>query len=392
MTRDEVKKVPQKTAARAVAEAARTEWGGTTLVGPEVAGLPPFSAGSPFWADLVATHGDSALLMNANENPLGPSPQALEAMQDALSDVHRFPDPEARSLKDALAAHHRVNRASVIVGHGANELIERLVRTFVGPGETVVSAWPSYAVYRLVTHAAGRQMLLAPLRDDRYDLGALAGLVDLRTKLVFIANPNNPSGTYVPHRALLAFLDRIPRSVIVVLDEAYAEYVDAPDFPDSLSLLRSRPRLAVLRTFSKAYGLAGLRIGYGIMDPELVPYLDRVRQAHNVSGMAQTAALAALGDHAHVATSRRIVREGTKRLSDGLRSLGLEPIPSQTNFVTVRLPRRAQDVCEALRDRAVFVRRLVGYNEPQTLRITVGKPADNSALLDRLDELRHLWR
>ena len=392
MTTDDVVNIPEAEAARAVAEAARTEWGGTTLVGPEVARLPPFAPGSPFWSELIEVHGDEALLMSANENPLGPSPRALEAMQAALPDLNRFPDPKATELAQAIAEHHRVSPESIAVGHGANELIDRLVRTFVGPGETVVSAWPSYGVYRLVAHAAGREMLLAPLREDRYDLVGLAALVDLRTKLVFITNPNNPTGTYVSHRALVTFLERIPRSVIVVLDEAYAEFVDAPDFPDALSLLSARPRLVVLRTFSKAYGLAGLRVGYGIMDPELVPYLDRVRQAHNVSSLAQAGAMGALVDHAHVATSRRLVRQGAQRLADGLDALGLAPIPSQTNFVTVRVPKNAESIMQALADRGAFVRRLAGYDMPETIRITVSKPADNERLLKLLDDLRHLWR
>ena len=397
MSTDDVADVPVVDAARAVAEAARTEWGGTTLVGPEVASLPPFSPG-PYWADLVEAHGDAALLMSANENPLGPSPAAVPAMQAAAPDLHRFPDPRASRLKEAVAKHHGVSARSVVIGHGTNELIERLVRTFVGPGETVVSAWPSYGVYRLVTYAAGREMLLAPLREDRYDLAQLAALVDLRTKLVFIANPNNPTGTYIPHRRLVTFLERIPRSVIVVLDEAYAEFADAADFPDSFGLLPLRPRLVVLRTFSKAHGLAGLRVGYGIMDPDLVPYLERVRQAYNVSTVAQAGALAALGDSAHVSAGRRLVRQGAERLAQGLSALGLTAIPSQTNFVTVRTGRSAErsapaePIVEALAGRGAFVRRLTGYNMPDAFRITVGKPADNERLLEALDALQRLWR
>ncbi|MEL7367410.1 MAG: histidinol-phosphate transaminase [Myxococcota bacterium] len=392
MTTDDVPEISPEEAVRAVAEAARTELGGTTLVGPEIVTLPPIAPDSPFWADVVAKHGDSSLLMGANENPLGPSPQAVEAMQAALPCLHRFPDPMARGLKEAIAAHHGVTVDHIVVGHGANELIERLVRTFVGPLETVVTGWPSYAVYRIVVHAAQREMLLAPLRDDRHDLSAMAALVGTRTKLVFIANPNNPTGTYVSHKHLVAFLERIPRSVIVVLDEAYAEFADAPDFPDSLELLRLRPRLVVLRSFSKTYGLAGLRVGYGLMDPELVPYLDRVRQAHNLSAVAQAGALAAIRDRAHMATSQRIVREGLKRLDAGLRALDLEPILSQTNFLIVRLPRNAEALVAALSERGAFVRRLAGYDMPDTLRITAGKPGDNERLLEHLDELRHVWR
>ncbi|MEM7674430.1 MAG: histidinol-phosphate transaminase [Myxococcota bacterium] len=392
MTTDDVPEISPEDAVRAVAEAARTELGGTTLVGPEIVSLPPIAPGNPFWADVLAHHGDSALLMGANENPLGPSPLAVEAMAAALPCIHRFPDPTARALKEALAEHHDVSIDHVVVGHGANELIERLVRTFVGPLETVVAGWPSYAVYRIVVHAARREMLLAPLRDDRYDLSAMAALVDPRTKLVFIANPNNPTGTYVPHKYLVAFLERIPRSVIVVLDEAYASFADAPDFPDSLELLHLRPRLVVLRSFSKTYGLAGVRVGYGLMDPELVPYLDRVRQAHNLSGLAQAGALAALRDEDHVSASHQMVRGGLQRLDAGLRALGLEPTPSQTNFLIVRVPRNADTLVTTLAERGAFVRRLAGYDMADTIRITAGKPVDNDRLLEHLDELRHVWR
>ena len=392
MTSDEFADVSAATAARAVAEAARTELGGTTLVGPEIAGLPPFSSESPYWQDLRERHGDATLFMSANENPLGPSPAAVEAMQAALTDLHRFPDPRARALTEAIAEHHGVSAESVAVGHGANELIERLVRTFVGPGETIVSGWPSYGVYRLVAHAAGREMLLAPLRDGRYHLSDLAALVDQRTKLVFIANPNNPTGTYVDHRALTAFLERIPQSVIVVLDEAYAEYANAEDFPDSLRLLSLRPRLVVLRTFSKAYGLAGLRVGYGLMDPELVPYVDRVRQAHNVSAVAQAGALAAIADSGHIQTSQRVVRQGAERISEGLRGMGLVPWPSQTNFVAVPFPKNAEGIVKALAEQGAFVRRLAGYDLGDTLRISVGPPADNHRLVALLESLRDMWR
>ena len=394
MTRSESNITPVTAieAERAIIEAARGLPGAgidPTLVGPDVASMTPYRPGKPIEevAEEIGLPVTEILRLAANENVLGPSPKAVEAAKGALFDVNWYPDGGATLLKNALAERHDTTPAHIAVGNGSNELIELLVRTFVGPGETVVTSWPSFVVYRLVTQAAGRECLIAPLRDDRYDLSAMAALVDRRTKLVFIANPNNPTGTYVPRRQLAAFLDRIPRSVIVVLDEAYFEYATADDYPDGLTDFRGRSRLVVLRTFSKIYGLAALRLGYGVMDPSLVHFIDCTRQPYNVNQVAQAAGLAAMADREHVEKSQHMVREGKAELKKGIEALGLHAVPTEANFMVVRFSQPAAAISEALRLRGVLARDMRGYDMPDTIRLTIGTRAMNLRVLEALEEV-----
>lgn len=367
----------------ALAEAARSE----SLVSQDIASMTPYAPGRP-WRDLAKELGlkaEELLMLHANENPLGPSPKAKAAAAHHLEEVHLYPDGGGTWLREKLAERHQVSVDQICLGNGSNELIEMLVRTFVGHGETIVTAWPSFVVYRLAAQAAGREVLFAPLRNDRYDLATMASLVDRRTKLVFIANPNNPTGTYVTKKQLASFLDRIPRSVIVVLDEAYFEYAVAEDYPNGLVDFRGHPRLVVLRTFSKIYGLAGLRVGYGVMDPTMVHFLDCVRQPYNVNSVAQAAAIAALDDEEHLRTSVRTVRDGMAELEKGLRALGLTTIPSQANFLLARLDREASQVVAELRTQGILVRDMRGYDLPDTIRLTVGTRAMNLKVLAALE-------
>jgi histidinol-phosphate aminotransferase len=369
----------------AIAEASRS----TTLVSPDIAAMTPY-APSPPWRALAGQLGvdeGELLMMHANENALGPSPLAIEYARRALEEAHLYPDGGAQALKTKLAEIHQIDPSALVIGNGSNEIIELLVRTFVGQGETVVTAWPSFVVYRLAGQAAGREVLFAPLRGDRYDLATMASLVDRRTKLVFIANPNNPTGTYVGKKHLSAFLDRIPRSVIVVLDEAYYEYAVAEDYPNGIEAYRGHQRLVVLRTFSKAYGLAGLRVGYGVMDPQLAHYIDCVRQPYNTSAIAQAAAIGALEDRAHLETSVRTVRDGLLELEKGVARLGLKSVASQANFLIVRFEREAAPYVAALKARGILVRDMRGYDMPETIRVTVGTRAMNLRFLSILEEL-----
>lgn len=359
------------------------------LVSPSIDSMRAYPPGKP-WRALAAELGippEELLLLAANENVLGPSERAVAAAQGALAGAHLYPDGASTELKDALAQKLGVDAARIVVGNGSNDIIDLLVRTFVGPDELVASAWPSFVVYRLVAQAAGKDAVLAPLHRDRYDLAALAALIDYRTKLVFIANPNNPTGTYVTKRELSSFLERIPPTVIVVLDEAYFEYVVAPDYPSGLTDFPGRSRLVVLRTFSKAHGLAGLRIGYGVMDPELVEYIDRVRQPYNVSSVAQAAAIAALEDDAHVEQSRKMVRAGMAQLEAGFTKLGLSFVPSQANFIVVRVPGEGDRVQADLKKRGVLVRGMSAYGMPSAVRLTVGTEAMNARVLAALGEV-----
>lgn len=373
---------------RALSDAARTP-PRLPLVGPHLESLKAYPPGRP-WRELAAELGippAEMLLLAANENVLGPSPRAIEASRAALEEAHLYPDGAGTALRRALSERLGVPVSSLLLGNGSNEIIELLVRTFTEPEETVVTGWPSFVVYRLATQAHGRQAMVDPLQDHRYDLRRLAGLVDHRTKLVFIANPNNPTGTYVGHEEVEHFLQEISPSAIVVLDEAYLEYVTAEDFPRSLELLSRFPRLVILRTFSKAHGLAGLRIGYGIMAPELVSYVDRVRQPYNVSSVAQAAALGALADDEHIARSRALVTAGLEQLEAGALRLGLETVPSQANFILVKMPLDADYMQEELRSRGVLVRSMRGYGMPDYIRVTVGTQAMNETVLSNLSDL-----
>ena len=366
---------------------------GSGPVDPSLANALPVGSGrrrsAPDFREVAERIGagvDDITCLAANENPLGPSEAAVEAALAALRDGHRYPDGEGVRLRKALASLHRVFPEQIVLGNGSSELIDLLVRTFVRPGQTVVSAWPSYAAYRIAAQSNNREFLNAPLRKDRYDLAGLAGLVDQRTKLVFIANPNNPTGTYVTLREMAAFLNRVPRETIVVLDEAYADYVDVEDYPDGISqLLPGFPRLVVLRTFSKAYGLAGFRIGFGVMAANMVKYLDAVRQVYNVNAIAQIAALAALDDEAHVARSRRHVSRERKVLFEGLQKLGLQPIPSQTNFLCVRgVPNGFALVLE---HQGILVRDMRAYQMQNCVRISVGSHEANQRVLETIARL-----
>jgi histidinol-phosphate aminotransferase len=360
------------------------------LVIPSIEAMRAYPPGKP-WRQVAAELGlpdNEVLLLAANENLHGCSPRAREAAARALAEAHLYPDGNATELKAALAAKLGVDVGRLVVGNGSNEIIELLVRTFVGPDESVVSAWPSFVVYRLAAQAQGRDAVLAPLFRERYDLPALGALVDHRTKLVFIANPNNPTGTYVSRRELAAFLERIPPQVIVVLDEAYFEYASAPDYPSGLTDFPGRERLVVLRTFSKAYGLAGLRVGYGVMSPELVDYLDRVRQPYNTSVVAQAAAIAALADDTHLAQVVAATRAGRAQLEEGLRGLKLGWVPSQANFVVVHVPVDG-DVAQAqLKTQGLLVRSMAAYGMPRSVRVTVGTPAMIERTLAGLATLR----
>ncbi len=325
----------------------------------------------------------SLALLASNENPLGPSERAVEAARHALVSGHRYPDPWCRRLVRAVAAHHRVSPEQVVVGNGSSEIIEVLVRTFVGPGQTVVSGWPSFAAYRISAQIEGREFLSAPLRRGRLDLAGIAALVDRRAKLVFLSNPNNPTGTYVRLRELAAFMNRVPPETIVVVDEAYADYVEASDYPQAIEdLLPAHPRLVVLRTFSKAYGLAGYRVGYGVMAPNLVRAIHLVRPVFSVSTIAEKAALAALEDTEHLDRSRRLVSRERAKLLEGLRNLGLVPYPSQANFVYVGdLP---VDMPNYLENRGILVRGLSSYGLQDAIRISVGSPEAIRKCLDTI--------
>ncbi|QSX76021.1 histidinol-phosphate transaminase [Lysobacter arenosi] len=349
--------------------------------------------------DLVAMRkrlGEANLVeLGSNENPYGPSPAARDAIVAQLQALHRYPDPLGADLKRALAAKHGVDIAQILLGNGSHELLMQLGQVFAGPGDEVVCSRYGFAVFALATQAAGAtlRMVDALPGDDAtmplgHDLDAIAKAVSARTKLVFLANPNNPTGTWFGRQALATFLAQVPDEVIVVMDEAYAEMADADaDAASALPLLGAHPNLLLTRTFSKAYGLAGLRVGYLIGAPGLVAVMERLRESFNVNGPALAACEAALGDeeHLHMACARNA--EQRAALAAQLGQRGLRVYPSQTNFLLVEFGPRTARIEADLVARGVVLRPMGGYGLPHCLRITVGTVDENRRLLAALDEV-----
>jgi len=354
-----------------------------SLVIPSIEQLAPYEAGKPLETLERELGISNAIKLASNENPIGPSPRALQAITKAMHESHRYPDAAAWALREKLAERLGVPMTELIHGNGSSEVLDLAVRTFVGPGQHVVFADPSFVMYRALCLAAGAAFTAVPLRDLTHDLDAMAAAVRPETRLMLIANPNNPTGTHVGRAALERLLRDVHPEVTVVMDEAYIEYADAPDFPDSLKLRHLRERLIIARTFSKIYGLAAQRVGYGVGPATLIDYMNRVRPPFNVATLGQVAALAALDDEAHVRTSRELNGAGRAGLSSALAGLGLTVAPSQANFVYVDFGRPARPIYDALLRRGVIVRPVPA---PTALRITVGLPAENDRFLAALRE------
>lgn len=323
----------------------------------------------------------------SNENPLGPSPRAMEAARKALPHSHRYPDGSGRLLRQALSSRLHVPVKQVVLGNGSTELVELLARTFLGPDGWGVMAEQAFVMYKIAVMAVNGHAREVPLRDMRHDLEALAAACDERTVLVYIANPNNPTGTYASTAELRRYFERVPPGVITVLDEAYAEYIDRPDYPSGLEFLHRGERIVVLRTFSKIYGLAGLRLGYGLAPADVVEGIERIRSPFNTSRIAQAAALAALDDQEHVDRSRVLNREGMALLEGEFSARGLRFVPSVANFILLDVGRDAEGVYQALLGEGVIPRPVGAYGFPTCLRVTVGTGPENWRLLSALDRV-----
>jgi histidinol-phosphate aminotransferase len=353
------------------------------LATPGVRGLQPYVPGKPI-EELEREYGvTNVIKLASNENPLGPSPKALAAARAALPDIARYPDGGGFALKRALATKLGVLPEQVTLGNGSNDILEFAARAFVTAQDEVIFSQHAFAVYPIVTQAVGARAVEVPARDWAHDLDAMRAAITPRTRLIFIANPNNPTGTWLRRAALEAFLDKVPGSVIVVVDEAYFEYVEASDYPNTVAWLARYPNLVCARTFSKIYGLAGLRVGYGVSSAAIADILNRVRQPFNVNSVAQAAALAALGDDTHLDKARRVNTDGMRQLVQGFEQLGLDYIPSVGNFVCVEVG-EAGRVYEQLLRAGVIVRPVASYGMPRHLRVTVGLPAENQRFLEAL--------
>jgi histidinol-phosphate aminotransferase len=353
--------------------------------------LVPYAPGKPISEVQRELGLDYAIKLASNENPLGPSPKARDAIKKAADELHLYPDGGCYYLRQALAAKFDVSPDTLLLGNGSNELIELLVHAFVLPGTHMVTSAGTFVIYKLATKVRGRDVREVPLGSDRgYDLQALAQAINPDTRVVFIANPNNPTGTHVGAAALDAFIAEMDARTagdppILVLDEAYHEYVDAEDAPDSMAILRRRPRTVILRTFSKAYGLAGVRCGYGFTSAEIVSQINRVRAPFNVNSLAQIGAIAALDDEQFLARAVALNRDGKAWLFEQFSSRGFGVTPSQTNFLLVDFHADAQPIFQRLMTHGVITRPMGGYALPTCLRISVGLPDENAKLVEAVD-------
>lgn len=355
-------------------------------VSENIESIVPYPPGKPI-EELERELGiKGSIKLASNENPLGPSPKACEAVQKALKDLHRYPDGSCYYLKEKLSAILGVSQENLIFGNGSNEIIELLIRAFLKEGDEVVMADPSFAVYPIVVKCVGAKAVNVPLKDMRHDLKAMASLVNKNTRLVFIANPNNPTGTIVTSSEFDEFMSEIPEGVIVCVDEAYVEFVRSKDFPGAIGYVKAGRPVLVLRTFSKVYGLAGLRVGYGVAHPDLIGYMNRVRQPFNVNSLAQIAAMAALEDKEHLKNTIDNNISGLEYLYKEVTALGFEYVPTEANFFLIKVG-DGKGVYDALLRKGVIVRPMASYGLPEYIRVTVGLPQENKRFMDTFAEV-----
>ncbi len=351
----------------------------------QTAGLYPYVPGKPVELLLREKGLSHAVKLASNENPYGSSPKAIVAMQQVASEVHRYPDGDANVLKLKLAQFHAVERDQILIGNGSNEVLELVIRSFAGPGDEVIYARRAFIVYALATQAAGAAGIAVPESDGlTHDLDAMAEAVTDKTKVVCIANPNNPTGTLLSNDEIQSFLDRLPRDVIVIVDEAYYDFV-AHELGDSVHSL-THPGLVISRTFSKAYGLAGCRVGYAVADAEIVGLVNRFREPFNVNLFAQAAAIAALDDREWVTSKVAETAQERDKLEVALDSMNLLGGHCFGNFVLLRHTKSA-DILSRLEDQGIIPRPLAGYGMPEYLRISVGSAEENELFLTALEKI-----
>lgn len=352
---------------------------------PYIRSISPYVPGKPITA-LAREMGlapETIVKLASNENPLGMSPLAKQAVQDALGGVERYPDQF--DLIATLAEHHAVLPAQIILGNGSNDVLDLVARVFLSAGRSAVMSQYAFTVYPLATIATGAMPVVVPAHDYGHDLAAMRAAILPDTRIVWIANPNNPTGTFLSYLALHEFLAGVPAGVIVVLDEAYTEYLLPQERVDSVRWVEEFPNLVIVRTFSKIYGLAGLRVGYAVASAEVADLMNRVRQPFNVSNLGLVGAIAAIKDYSFIAQSFELNRQGMQQLVAGIKRLGLAHIPSHGNFVTIEVA-DAVTINQKLLKQGVIVRPLGGYDMPHHLRVTIGREAENRRFLDALEK------
>jgi histidinol-phosphate aminotransferase len=354
-------------------------------ISPFLKNLPVYQPGRPIEevARELGLPADGIIKVASNENPFGPSPLAVAAMQKALAGVNLYPDGNAFYLKQRLAAKLGVEPANLVLGNGSNEIIEFVAHALLAPGADVVVSQFCFAVYPIVTKLFGANLIIVPAKSYGHDLLAMLRAITPRTRIVFVANPNNPTGTLAPREEVIKFVNDVPDDVLLVMDEAYIEFLDDPLDLVSLVRLGARKNLILMRTFSKIYGLAGLRLGYGIGNPEFIGALEKIRQPFNINLLAQVAALAALDDAEHVRKTRQNNFAGLEFFERAFRDLKLESVPSHANFILVRVG-EGQRVFEAMQKQGVIARPMGGYRLPEWIRISIGTPQENQRCFETL--------
>ncbi|MBA3753319.1 MAG: histidinol-phosphate transaminase [Nitrospira sp.] len=357
-------------------------------VHPDIASLVPYVPGKPIDELQRELELPRVIKLASNETPIGPSPKALAVLAETAPTLHRYPDGGAFRLRGALAERWKVTPDHVILGNGSDELLGLLARTFLSPGDEAVMAEQTFVIYKMEVTAAHGVVVEVPQKNWRHDLTAMADAITDKTRLLFVCNPNNPTGTMATDTEVTALMGRVPEHVVVVFDEAYYEYVRHPEFPASIDYVMTGRHAVVLRTFSKIYGLAGLRIGYGITTPEITNYLNRIRPPFNANSMAQRAAMAALDDEAHVTASRALNHTEMVKMRGGLQQLGCEALPSEANFLYFDVGRDGREVFDALLREGIIVRHIEG----RMLRVTIGLPEENLLFLNALQDVMRASR
>ena len=354
---------------------------------PQLADLPVYHPGRPL--EEVARELDLPLgeliKLASNENPLGPSPKAIKAMQETASQIHLYPDGNAFYIRNRLANKLEVETDNLIFGNGSNEIIEFVAHALLGPDTNIVVSQYCFAIYPIVAHLAGAGCIIVPAKDHGHNLPAMLEAITPDTRIVFVANPNNPTGTLASKNEVMNLIENLPDQVLLVMDEAYFEFLDDP--VNMLPLINTKPNLLLMRTFSKIYGLAGLRVGYGIGHPGFVAALEKVRQPFNLNAMAQAAALAALDDDEHLQQTRKINKAGLKFFESAFESLGIEYVRSHANFILAKVGNGQQTFLD-LQKQGIITRPMGGYQLPEWIRISIGTSEQNERCLNNLTELR----
>jgi len=349
--------------------------------------IKPYEPGKPIKELERENSIRQAEKLASNENPLGPSRKAMWAMRRAIREAHLYPESSCYYLRDRLAQELSVSADRLIFGNGSNEIIELLARGFVSEGDEVISSEHTFLVYPILTKVCGAVFKAVPMKDYRYDLEGILRAITPKTKIIFIANPNNPTGTFVTAKEVESFLKKVPGNIVVCFDEAYFDFVDAADFPRVLDMMNEgHANVIVLRTFSKAYGLAGLRIGYGVASPEMIGYLHKVRQPFNVNAIAQAGALAALEDKFFLWRTKWLVVRGRKFFYRRLKKLGLTCLPSQANFVLINVKSSGDELYRDLLKSGMIIRPMSAYQFPEWIRVTIGRRTQNVLLMRLLKE------